>query len=84
MHTWIYRVALSLRHYVEVEEAIEIIQERMTREENPSGEVMRSVMNAYEAEYHGLPDEAYRPDADPEKDPIEVGHIYQSFTAHRT
>jgi hypothetical protein len=78
VHNWIYRVALSLRHYADVEDAMDIIKTYMTRDENPAGEVYRSVLNAYEAEYHGLPDEAYRQDELP-MNPLEVERIYRKW-----
>jgi hypothetical protein len=57
-HSWMYRAFLSLRHYVEIDEAVEIVRENMTRRESPEGEVRRSAENAYKTEYHGLPSEA--------------------------
>ena len=35
VHIWIFRVGLSLRHYVEIDEAEDIVRSPMTREENP-------------------------------------------------
>jgi hypothetical protein len=53
VHIWIFRVGLSLKHYVGIDEAEEIVEEHMTREENPPGEIHASLVKAYASESDG-------------------------------
>jgi hypothetical protein len=78
VHRWIYRVGLSLRHYVyEARDAAEIVHAHITRAESPPGEIYSSLCNAYESEgdddfdYH-----SWSPSDEQLRSPSFVKHIY--------
>jgi hypothetical protein len=78
VHNWLWHIALALRHYVEIDEGVEIARVFMTRGENPAGEVINTFENAYATEYHGLPYEAYG-EEEYEPNPEAVERIYRSY-----
>jgi hypothetical protein len=86
VHIWIFRVGLSLRHYVDdIREAEEIVRPHMTREESPPGEIYSSLCNAYEAESDGFD---HQRDGTPSDEylrcPSLVKHIYDSWKGAKT
>jgi hypothetical protein len=85
VHIWIFRVGLSLRHYVEIDEAQDIVHEHMTRSESPPGEIYSSLCNAYEAEDDGFDHQRDWTPSDADLRSLSfVKHIYDSWKGKGT
>jgi len=85
VHRWIYTMGLSLRHYVEIDDACDIVHDYMTRSESPPGEIWHSLANAYEAESDGFDHQMDRtPTTEELRDPAKVERLYRSWKSKKT